>query len=51
MTNEQKKNSPNLKPYHIIILACILSPLLIMNSNYVNSQKSQKKIYKEKNKI
>ena len=51
MTNERKKNSPNLKPYHIIILACILSPLLIMNSKYVNNQRSQKKIYKEKSKL
>ena len=51
MTNERKKNSPNLKAYHIIILACILSPLLIMNSKYVNNQKNQKKIYKEKSKL
>ena len=51
MTNERKKNSPNLKAYHIIILACILSPLLIMNSKYVNSQRNQKKIYKEKSKL
>ena len=51
MTNERKKNSPNLKPYHIIILACILSPLLIMNSKYVNNQRNQKKIYKEKSKL
>ena len=51
MTNERKKNSPNLKAYHIIILACILSPLLIMNSKYVNNQRNQKKIYKEKSKL
>ena len=51
MTNERKKNSSNLKPYHIIILACILSPLLIMNSKYVNNQRNQKKIYKEKSKL
>ena len=51
MTNERKKNSPNLKPYHIILLACILSPLLIMNSNYVNNKRAQKKIYKEKSKL
>ena len=48
MTNERKKNSPNLKPYHIIILACILSPLLIMNSKYVNNQRNQKKYIKKK---
>ena len=51
MTNERKKNSPNLKPYHIILLTYILSQLINMNLNYVNNKRAQKKIYKEKSKL
>ena len=51
MVRELKKNFPNLKSYHIILLACILSPLLIMNSNYANNQRSKQKLFEEKSKL
>ena len=40
--------NPKLKPYHIILLSCLLSPLLIFNSNYVNKQRAEAKLNKEK---
>ena len=51
MTNELTQYNPKLKPYHIIIIACLLSPLLILNSNYVNSQRATEKLNKEKSKL
>lgn len=51
MTNELTQYNPKLKPYHIIIVACLLSPLLILNSNYVNSQRAMKKLNQEKSKL
>lgn len=51
MTNELTQYNPKLKPYHIIIVACLLSPLLILNSNYVNSQRATEKLNKEKSKL
>ena len=51
MTNELTQYNPKLKPYHIIILACLLSPLLILNSNNVNSQRATEKLNKEKSKL
>ena len=40
--------NPKLKPYHIILFSCLLSPLLILNSNYVNKQRAEAKLNKEK---
>ena len=40
--------NPKLKQYHIILLSCLLSPLLIFNSNYVNKQRAEAKLNKEK---
>ena len=51
MTNERTQYNPKLKPYHIIIVACLLSPLLILNSNYVNSQRAKEKLNQEKSKL
>ena len=51
MTNERTQYNPKLKPFHIIIVACLLSPLLILNSNYVNSQRAKEKLNQEKSKL
>ena len=50
MVKENKKIFPNIKPYYIILFACALSPLLFMNSNYVNNQRTKLKLFKEKSK-
>ena len=46
MTNQKSQYNPKLKSYHIILIATLLSPLIILNSNYVN----QKRLL-EKNKM
>ena len=51
MTNEKKESILKLKSYHIIILGCLLSSLLIINSNYVNDQRAKEKLYKEKSQL
>ena len=51
MTNEKKESILKLKPYHIIILGCLLSSVLIINSNYVNDQRAKEKLYKEKSQL
>ena len=48
MPNEQTQFNPKLRSYHVLLLACLLSPLLIYNSNYVNSQRAKEKLNKEK---
>ena len=40
-----------LKPYHIILLACILCPLLIIHSKKVNEKRSKDNLYKQKKNI
>ena len=37
-----------LKPYHIILLACIISPLLVINSNYANKKRAIEKLNLQK---
>lgn len=51
MTNEKKESNLKIKPYHIIILGCLLSSVLIINSNYVNDQRAKEKLYKEKSQL
>ena len=51
MKSEQKKLSQKIKYYHILILGCILSPLIFINSNYVNNQRAEDKLYKEKSRL
>jgi len=51
MSNENKKLSQKIKVYHILILGVILSPLIIINSNYVNKQRAEEKLYKEKSRL
>ena len=43
--------SQKIKYYHILILGLILSPLIIINSNYVNNQRAEDKLYKEKSRL
>ena len=51
MTNDYLSFIQKLKPYHIILFACILCPLLIINSNRVNEIRGKENLYKEKKKI
>ena len=51
MTNENKQFTSKIKSYHIFILGCLLSSLLILNSNYVNNQRATEKLNKEKSKL
>ena len=48
MIKQQKEFIPKIKFYHILILICILSSLLILNSNYVNEKRAQDILNKEK---
>ena len=43
MTNENNKNISKLKYYHILILGCIFSSFLLLNSNYVNNKRNKEK--------
>ena len=51
MTNEQNGAKSRLKPYHIILLSCLLSTMLIKNSNMVNNNRAQKKLNQEKTEL
>ena len=51
MTRENEKITPTLKAYHLLILGCLLSPILILNSNYVNKKRASIKLYEEKSKL
>ena len=51
MTNEKKDFIQKIQFYHIIILACVLSPLLVLNSNYVNIKREKNKLNKEKSQL
>ena len=51
MSKQSKEFIPNLKAYHIILLGCFLTSLLILNSNYVNQQRAINKLNIEKSKL
>ena len=51
MSNENQKLCHKIKAYHILILGVILSPLMFINSNYVNNQRAEEKLYKEKSRL
>ncbi len=51
MTKENEESNQKLKFYHFIILGCLLSSLLIFNSNYVNNQKAEAKLNEEKSQL
>ena len=44
---EKKKFTPRLKSYHLLFLAIILCPILILNSNYVNKNRLENKLSEE----
>ena len=48
MTLELKKISSKLKPYHIIIMSCLLATIMIINSNNVNKDRALMKENMEK---
>ena len=48
MTLELKKISSKLKPYHIIIMSCLLATIMIINSNNVNKDRALMKENVEK---
>ena len=47
MTKKSNEFSPKLKYYHIILIAMIISPFLVLNSNLVNKKKEEQKIFKQ----
>ena len=51
MTKDYLSFIQKLKSYHIILLACILCLLLIINSNRLNEKRAKENLYKEKKKI
>ena len=48
MLKEKKEFSSKIKFYHMLILGCELSTLLILNSNSVNEKRAKDKLNKEK---
>ena len=51
MTSEDEKNITTFKTFHILILGCLLSTLLVLNSNYVNDKRANQKLNEEKSKL
>ena len=51
MSEENKKNSKQLKYYHFIILSCVLCIIFIINSNHVNKKRFLNKLNQVKNGI
>ena len=51
MKSEKKDFTQKIQFYHILLLACVLSPLLVLNSNYVNIKREKNKLNKEKNQL
>jgi hypothetical protein len=51
MTIESEKKITTLKAYHIVLIACLLSPLLILNSNYVNNKRAKLILEEQKSKL
>ena len=48
MTSEDEKNITTFKTFHILILGCLLSTLLVLNSNYVNDKRATLQLNEEK---
>ena len=51
MAIENEKKITTFKAYHIVLIACLLSPLLILNSNYVNDKRAKLKLEEQKSKL
>ena len=48
MTSEDQKNITTFKTFHILILGCLLSTFLVLNSNYVNDKRANLQLNEEK---
>ena len=48
MSKEKKEFTSKIKFYHMLILGCVLTTLLILNSNSVNEKRAKDKLNKEK---
>ena len=48
MTEDQKENNSQLKPYQVFLLSCLIGSILILNSVYVNKNRDLIKLNKEK---
>ena len=48
MPKEKKEFTSKIKFYHMLILGCVLTTLLILNSNSVNEKRAKDKLNKEK---
>ena len=51
MTNTRAQLNQKLKPYQILLIGMILTSLLILNSIFINNQKSKDQLYEEKSKL
>ena len=47
MTKDEDLFVSKLKPYHIILISCLLCTVMIFNSNYVNEQRAKERLNKE----
>ena len=47
MTKDEDLFVSKLKPYHIILISCLLCTVMILNSNYVNEQRAKERLNKE----
>ena len=48
MSKEKKEFTSKIKFYHMLLLGCVLTTLLILNSNSVNEKRAKDKLNKEK---
>jgi len=51
MTKTSDEKSSKLKPYHMILLSCLLAAFMIINSNNVNYNRDLSKLNKEKGEL
>ena len=51
MSKEINAYKIKLRPYHIVLISCLLSTLIIMNSNYINQQREELRLNKEKGEL
>ena len=47
MTKDEDLFVSKLKPYHIILISCLLCTVMIFNSNYVKEQRAKERLNKE----
>ena len=47
MTKDEDLFVSKLKPYHIILISCLLCTVMIFNSNHINEQRAKQRLNKE----